>query len=141
MLKISKPLSVQKVSEYYKFEYGSPDQAYYAEGKQLVGEWHGRLAAEFGLAGAVAAEQYTRLTAGQHPWTAEQLIKHRPPVEDCPAWLRKNQHLAAERPKKHLEHIAAWDWTLAPHKSFSVTALVGGDRELIEDHKKAVRTA
>src|ERR1700728_1076928 len=43
--------------------------------------------------------------------------------------------------KKHSEHIAAWDWTLAPHKSYSVTALVGGDRGLIEDHKKAVRTA
>ena len=40
MLKISKPLGVQKVSEYYKVEYGSADQAYYADGKHLVGEWH-----------------------------------------------------------------------------------------------------
>jgi DNA primase len=43
------------------------------------------------------------------------------------------------KPKEHLEHIGAWDWTLAPHKSYSVTALVGDG--LIEDHKKAVRTA
>lgn len=123
MVKISKPLGVQKVSEYYRVEYGSPDQSYYTEGKQLVGEWHGRLASEFDLVGGVDEQQYNRLATGQHPWTGEQLVRH------CP------------EDKRHLEHIAAWDWTLAPHKSYSVTALVGGDRGLIEDHEKAVRTA
>jgi conjugative relaxase-like TrwC/TraI family protein len=63
------------------------------------------------------------LAAGQHPRTGEQLIKHRPSAEE------------------HREHVAGWDWTLAPHKSYSVTALVGGDRKLIEDHKQAVRIA
>ena len=84
MLKISKPLGLQKVCEYYRFEYGSPDQAYYSEGQQLVGEWHGRLAAEFGLLGAVDEQQYNRLATGQHPWTGEQLIRHRPPTQDGP---------------------------------------------------------
>ncbi|MGA8026623.1 MAG: MobF family relaxase [Bryobacteraceae bacterium] len=100
MLKISKPLGVQKVSEYYKFEYGSPDQAYYTEGKQLVGEWHGRLAAEFGLVGAVDEEHYNRLATGQHPWSGEQLIKHRPPSEDGPAWLRDDRAW-----REHLEML------------------------------------
>ena len=113
MLKISKPLGSQKVSEYYKFEHTAADQSYYAEGKQLVGEWHGRLAAEFELA-AVEEESYHRLATGQHPSTGEQLIKHRPAAEGT--------H------QKHSEHVAAWDWTLAPHKSYSVTALVGGVR-------------
>ena len=132
MLKISKPLGTQKVSEYYKSEHTSADQAYYAEGKELVGEWHGRLATRFELVGAVEEEQYTRLAFGQHPWTGEQLIKHRPTAEN---------HLEKNTPKKHMEHVAAWDWTLAPHKSYSVTALVGGDDRLIHDHKKAVRVA
>lgn len=141
MLKISKPLGVQKVSEYYKFEYGSADQAYYAEGKHLIGEWHGHLATQFELVGGVEEEQYSRLALGQHPSTGEQLIKHRPPTGDGPPSRRNDQHLMAGKSRKHLEHIAAWDWTLAPHKSFSVTALVGGDRGVIEDHKKAVRMA
>lgn len=260
MLKISKPLGLQKVSEYYKYEHTAADQGYYAEGKLLVGEWHGRLAAEFGLVGAVDEDHYSRLAAGQDPWTGEQLIKHRPAMGD-PAWTvdgdawrtylesvfveiipkgldysteeqpdkndwsflwdrdpsesepqagnsnraqtskriqafveetlndmrrevasaiqsrdlygrvdavnaavaklstaaagdRKgvamelatafridSSKLKATDRKKHAEHIAAWDWTLAPHKSYSVTALVGGDRGLIEDHKKAVRIA
>jgi conjugative relaxase-like TrwC/TraI family protein len=127
VLKISKPLGAQKVSEYYKFEHTAADQAYYSEGKELVGEWHGRLAAQFELLGAVEEECYFRLALGQHPRTGEQLIKHRPAIK------------AAQ--KEHAEHVAAWDWTLAPHKSYSVTALVGGDHGLIEDHKKAVRVA
>ncbi|HTU48413.1 MAG TPA: MobF family relaxase [Bryobacteraceae bacterium] len=139
MLKISKPLSAQKVSEYYKFEYGSADQAYYAESKHLIGEWHGRLAAEFQLLGAVEEKHYNRLATGQHPRTGEQLIKHRPAAED--GSVQNYQDPTGAKPRKHLEHIAAWDWTLAPHKSFSVTALVGGERGLIEDHKRAVRIA
>jgi conjugative relaxase-like TrwC/TraI family protein len=123
VLKISKPLSAQKVTEYYRLEYGAADQAYYTEDKQLVGEWHGLLAGQFGLLGTVQEEHYDRLAAGEHPWTGEQLIKHRPAAEE------------------HREHVAGWDWTLAPHKSYSVTALVGGDRGLIEDHKQAVRIA
>ena len=91
MLKISKPLGVQKVSDYYKFEHTAADQRYYAEGKQLVGEWHGLLAAEFGLVDPVDEEQYNRLAAGQDPWTGEQLIKHRPPAEEGPEWFRSDR--------------------------------------------------
>jgi conjugative relaxase-like TrwC/TraI family protein len=146
VLKISKPLSAQKVSDYYKFEHTAADQAYYTEGTQLVGEWHGRLAAEFELVGAVEQEQYGRLALGQHPCTGEQLIKHRLPTEDVVAWRSTDPPIlavssAGAKPKKYVEHVAAWDWTLAPHKSYSVTALVGGDRGLIEDHKKAARLA
>jgi len=200
VLKISKPLGVQKTTEYYKFEHTAADQAYYSEGKQLVGEWHGLLAAEFGLVGAVDEEHYNRLADGRDPWTNEVLIKHRSTaaVPEEAAWLtddaawrdyiyemfceaelqgrpsawngradapplspeeereraafeaaKREWHAAGEaapvekKPEKpkHSEHVAAWDWTLAPHKSYSVTALVGGDRGLIEDHKKAVRIA
>jgi conjugative relaxase-like TrwC/TraI family protein len=124
VLKISKPLGAQKVNDYYKFEHTAADQAYYTESTQLIGEWHGRLAAQFELVGDVEEQAYQRLATGQHPSTGEQLIKHRPTGETTG--------------QKHSEHVAAWDWTLAPHKSYSVTALVGG---LTEDHKKAVRIA
>jgi conjugative relaxase-like TrwC/TraI family protein len=127
VLKISKPLGAQKVNDYYKFEHTAADQAYYTESTQLIGEWHGRLAAQFELVGAVEEQAYQRLATGQHPSTGEQLIKHRPTGETTG--------------QKHSEHVAAWDWTLAPHKSYSVTALVGGDGGLTEDHKKAVRIA
>ncbi|HEX3682133.1 MAG TPA: MobF family relaxase [Bryobacteraceae bacterium] len=91
MLKISKPLGAQKIGEYYKFEHTAADQAYYTEGKQLVGEWHGRLAEHFGLVGSVKEEPYNRLATGQHPRTGEQLIKHRPAAEDSPAWLHTDR--------------------------------------------------
>ena len=115
MVKISKPMGAGKVSTYYKIEFSAADQRYYREGeKQLVGVWHGRLAAEkFGLAGGVAQEHYERMALGQYPHTAEQLIKHKPQVEGMAG---------------HLEHIAAWDMTLAPSKSYSAAAFVGGDR-------------
>ena len=100
MLKISKPLGVQKVSEYYKVEFSAADQAYYSEGKQLVGEWHGRLAAEFGLVGSVDEEHYNRLATGQHPRSGKQLIKHCPSVEDGPVWARNDRAW-----REHLETL------------------------------------
>ena len=100
MLKISKPLGAAKVTDYYKFDYTPADQRYYAEGqRQLVGEWHGCLARKWGLVGAVNELHYRRMTEGQHPHTAEQLINHRP-ANDSPAWVHDNKAW-----RDHLEQL------------------------------------
>jgi DNA primase catalytic core len=44
-------------------------------------------------------------------------------------------------PEKHAEHIAARDFTFAPHKSITAAALVGGDHRLVEAHEASVRVA
>ena len=128
MVKISKPMGAGKVSTYYKMEFSAADQSYYREGvKELVGEWHGKLAAErFGLVGGVDREHYDRMALGQHPHSAERLIKHRLQAVDGP---------------EHREHIAAWDMTFAPSKSYSAAALVGGDHRIIQWHKNALKEA
>ena len=40
-----------------------------------------------------------------------------------------------------MEHRAGWDATFSAPKSFSVTALVGGDRGIIDDHNASVHRA
>jgi conjugative relaxase-like TrwC/TraI family protein len=42
---------------------------------------------------------------------------------------------------KTMEHRAGWDFTFNAPKSVSITALVGGDREIVEAHKKCVNVA
>ncbi|MBV8436909.1 MAG: relaxase domain-containing protein, partial [Silvibacterium sp.] len=102
MLKISKPLGRQKITEYYKFEYTPADQRYYAEDRrQLVGEWHGSLAATWGLAGGVDPLHYNRMAEGQHPHTGEQLIRHRPLRRD-PVWVTDDHAW-----RQHLEQLFA----------------------------------
>ena len=82
------------------------------------GEWQGRLAAQFGLAGAVSAEDFARLSQGQHPATGEQLVRQRASYE---------YQDADGKTVKTMEHRAGWDATFSAPKSVSLTALVGGD--------------
>lgn len=77
--KLSKALTAEKIATYYETQYVAPSEAqYYTRGGQIVGQFHGGLAAEFGLSGQEATqERVERLAKGQHPETGEQLIKHR----------------------------------------------------------------
>lgn len=127
MISISKPLTPGKVASYYREEYTSASQSYYAQRGHLLGEWHGKLAAEFGLSGAVDELMFNRLAYGQDPHSGEQLIQHRDTIKT--------------KAGEEVGHRAAWDLTFAPPKSVSQTALVGGDERVREAHHNAVKVA
>ena len=111
MISISKPLSAGKTSQYYREEY-SAKSSYYSESETLKGDWYGKAAEAFGLAGQqVRAEHFDRLAQGQHPITGEQLIKHRDTIRT--------------REGGEVGHRSAWDLTISAPKSVSIAALVG----------------
>jgi len=132
MLKISKAIGSAKLQDYHKQEFTSPDQSYWSQGQQVVGQWQGQLAEKYGLSGAVGAEEFQRLSEGQHPQTGEQLVQHRQPFE----YVNPDGKTV-----KSVEHRAGWDATFSPAKSVSLTALVGGDVRIRAAHSEAVTTA
>ena len=132
MLKISKALSAGKLENYHKQEFTSPDQSYWSQGQTVQGEWQGQLAEKYGLAGAVSADEFHRLSEGEHPQTGEQLVQHRQSFE---------YQDANGKTIKSVEHRAGWDATFSAPKSVSLTALVGGDNRVREAHRMAVTTA
>jgi conjugative relaxase-like TrwC/TraI family protein len=132
MLKISKALSAGKLENYHRQEFTSPDQSYWSQGQTVQGEWQGRLAEKYGLAGAVGAEEFHRLSEGQHPRTGEQLVQHRQSFE---------YQSADGKTVKSVEHRAGWDATFSAPKSVSLTALVGGDDRVRVAHREAVGVA
>jgi len=132
MVRISKAISATKLQDYHKREFTSPDQSYWSQGQQVVGQWQGQLAEKFGLSGTVGAEEFQRLSEGQHPHTGEQLVLHRQPFEYANA---------AGEMVKSVQHRAGWDAMFAPPKSVSLTALVGGDDRIRAAHGEAVTIA
>lgn len=132
MLTISKPLNASQAQNYHGIEFTSPDQNYWSRGQTVRGEWQGRLAERFGIAGAVGAEEFGRLAQGQHPATGDQLVQHR---------LVHEYRNAAGEMVKSVEHRAGWDATFAAPKSVSLTALVGGDNRVRLAHREAVTAA
>lgn len=132
MLRISKALSASQAQTYHAREFTSADQSYYSRGQEVPGEWQGQLATRFELLGSVGAEEFARLTEGQHPLTGEQLVQHRQ--------THKYQN-ADGKTISSVEHRAGWDATFSAPKSISLTALVGGDDRIREAHRQAVTTA
>jgi conjugative relaxase-like TrwC/TraI family protein len=132
MLTISKPLSASQAQSYHTKEFTSREQNYWSQRGEIVGEWQGRLAAKFGLTGPVSYADFARLSQGQHPHTAEQLVRQRASYE-----------YADESGKsiKTMEHRAGWDATFSAPKSVSLTALVGGDYRVRDAHREAVTVA
>ena len=49
MLNISKPLSAGQAQTYHAKEFTAAEQNYWKQGDTIQGEWHGRLAEQFGL--------------------------------------------------------------------------------------------
>jgi len=132
MLTISKPLTAGQAQTYHKKEFTAKEQSYWARGNEIPGEWQGRLAESFGLSGSVGAEQFARLSEGQHPSTGEQLVRHR----------AAHHHDGPDgRAQTTAEHRAGWDATFSAPKSVSVTALVGGDERVRVAHRESVRIA
>ena len=132
MLNISKPLSAGQAQTYHAKEFTAAEQNYWKQGDTIQGEWHGKLASEFGLSGAVGAEEFARLSEGQHPETGKQLVSHRVVHE------YRNAQGEMVSP---VEHRAGWDATFSAPKSISLTALVGGDDRVREAHREAVNVA
>jgi conjugative relaxase-like TrwC/TraI family protein len=132
MLTISKPLSAGQARAYHAEEFGNARENYYTEGERITGEWHGKLAEQWGLKGEVREENFQRLSEGQHPITGEQLVRYQTPREYA------NEH--GEKIKT-MEHRAGWDATFSAPKSVSLTALVGGDERVREAHRESVGVA
>jgi conjugative relaxase-like TrwC/TraI family protein len=132
MLTISKPMSAGHAQSYHQKEFTSREQNYWSQRGVVAGEWQGRLIAPLGLAGAVSAEDFTKLSQGQHPETGEQLVRQRASYE---------YQDAEGKTIKTMEHRAGWDATFSAPKSVSLTALVGGDDHVREAHRDSVRIA
>jgi conjugative relaxase-like TrwC/TraI family protein len=132
MMSMPKALAAGQAQTYHQLDYTAPSQSYYKQGDAVKGEWQGRLASSFGLSGEVTAQEFSRLTQGQHPQTEVQMVRHREAVE------YKN---ADAKTVKAVEHRAAWDATFSAPKSVSLTALVGGDDRVREAHSAAVTVA
>jgi conjugative relaxase-like TrwC/TraI family protein len=132
MLTISKPLNSGQAQTYHAKEFTSAEQNYWKQGDAILGEWQGQLADKYGLVGAINAEHFARLSEGQYPHTAEQLIQHR----------KAQEYTTADGSiVKPVEHRAGWDATFSAPKSVSLTALVGGDDRVREAHRQAVTIA
>jgi conjugative relaxase-like TrwC/TraI family protein len=132
MLTISKPLSAGQAQTYHEQEFTAKEQNYWSQRGVIAGEWQGRLTEQFGLAGTVSAEDFAKLSQGQHPQTGEQLVRQRASYE---------YQDADGKTIKTMEHRAGWDATFSAPKSVSLTALVGGDERVREAHRESVRVA
>jgi hypothetical protein len=75
MVTISKPLSAGQAQSYHRQEFTAKEQNYWSQRGITAGEWQGRLASQFGLAGDVSTEDFARLQ-GQHPQTDDHLVRH-----------------------------------------------------------------
>ncbi|WP_158941369.1 MobF family relaxase [Granulicella sp. S190] len=132
MLTISKPLSSSQAQTYHAKEFVSAEQNYWKQGDTILGEWQGRMAERYGLAGAIDEQHFARLSEGQNPLTGGQLVRHR----------NGQEYTTADGTTvKPVEHRAGWDATFSAPKSVSLTALVGGDDRVREAHRQAVTTA
>jgi conjugative relaxase-like TrwC/TraI family protein len=132
MLTISKALSASQAQTYHAKEFMSAEQNYWKQDDRALGEWHGKLAEKFDLAGAVSEEHFARLANGQHPHTGEQLVRHRA-VQEYEGTDGKTV--------APVEHRAGWDATFSAPQSVSLTALVGGDDRVRDAHREAVNVA
>jgi conjugative relaxase-like TrwC/TraI family protein len=132
MLTISKPLSAGQAQTYHAKEFTAKEQNYWSQQGAAIGEWQGRLQEKFELSGSVSANDFARLSQGQHPQTGEQLIQQRASYEYANT---------GGGTIKTMEHRAGWDATFSAPKSVSLTALVGGDDRVREAHREAVNVA
>src|SRR5216683_7214632 len=132
MLTISKSLSAGQARTYHAREFVSEEQNYWSRDAQVHSEWHGRLAQEWGLRGSVGAEEFSRLSEGQHPENGAQLVKHQP------TRTYENEY---GKEITSVQHRAGWDATFSAPKSASLTALVGGDERVRVAHRESVGVA
>jgi conjugative relaxase-like TrwC/TraI family protein len=132
MLTISKPLTAAQVRTYHAEEFTNARANYYTAADEIRGQWHGHLAAQWGLAGAVEEEQFQRLADGHHPLSGATLVQH----QTARTYLNEHGETVTT-----VAHRAAWDATFSAPKSVSLTALVGGDDRVRDAHRASVTAA
>src|SRR5262245_16847497 len=132
MLTMSKPLSPAQVRTYHAEEFSNARDNYYSDGDRIRGEWHGRLAMQWGLTGEVQEEHVQRLAEGRHPLTDHPLVR----LQRTTAYTNARGERVTP-----MSHRAAWDATFSAPKSVSVTALVGGDERVRQAHRESVGVA
>jgi conjugative relaxase-like TrwC/TraI family protein len=132
MLTISKPLGAAQLRTYHAEEFSNARDNYYTADQQIRGQWHGRLAAQWGLAGEVHETPFHRLAHGQHPFSGEPLVYH----QTVRSYARPEGETVTT-----MAHRAGWDATFSAPKSVSLTALVGGDDRVREAHRASVWVA
>ena len=115
MLSSSVIKNVGQASHYYSQQ----DNYYTREEGIEQSEWWGKGAEKLGFYGHVDTKNFSDLLTGLLP-NGEKLGK----VVDG-----------------QIKHRAGWDLTFSAPKSVSILALVGGDKRLIEAHRKAVSSA
>ena len=130
MLKISQSLGSSQVKDYYTKEYLAKEN-YWQQDAEAPGQWHGQLAVEMGLTGAIDYEAFSNLADGKNAAGDAQLIRH----VDREGYTRQGTFV------QPVEHRAAWDAVFSAPKSVSLTALVGGDERIVEAHRQAVDVA
>ncbi len=114
--------------KYFEKEFEAAQERYLSDGDRVA---KGTLAEAFGLEGEVTREQYGRLCRGEHPITGKKLIRD----------IRGETYLKDGETRRRVSHRPGWDVTFSAPKSVSEAALVGGDRRLVEAHRKAVSVA
>lgn len=132
MIRISKPIGATQAQSYHLEVFRSAADNYYSQGETIDGQWRGRLAAAFGLHGAVEVRAFNRLTEGRHPHTGEALIR----IGTGQSYVDAQGHTVTP-----MAHRAVWDMNLSPDKSVSVAALVGGDERIRVAHRESVDAA
>jgi conjugative relaxase-like TrwC/TraI family protein len=134
MLTISKPLSVGQAQTYHQKEFTAKEQNYWSQRDVIQGEWQGRLASQLGLTGTVSAEDFAKLSQGQHPETGEQSSLS----VNAPAM---NTKIRMGKPSRQWNIAPDGTPPFPPRNPFSLTALVGGDERVREAHRESVRLA
>jgi conjugative relaxase-like TrwC/TraI family protein len=131
MLKISQSLGSSQVKDYYTKEYLAKEN-YWQQDAEAPGEWHGKLAEDMGLNGAIDYQSFSNLADGKNAAGDTQLIRH----------IDRAGHTRADGTfVDPVAHRAAWDMVFSAPKSVSLTALVGGDDRILEAHRRAVDVA
>ena len=130
MLTISKPLSSTQAQTYHAKEFTAAEQNYWKQDDTIQGEWRGKLAEKFGLSGAVGALEFARLCRRAAPADRRTVVRHRA--------VHEYKTTTDGKTVTPVEHRAGWDATFSAPKSVSLTALVGGDDDVREAHRKAV---
>ena len=98
MLTISKPLSAGQAQRYHADEFQNARDNYYTVGDQIRGEWHGQLAAQWGLHGEVHAAHFRHLARG--PTSDHRGVTRPPPDSAHPyerAWRDRHHNGASRR--------------------------------------------
>lgn len=132
MMTLSKALAAAQAKDYFEAEYTSTQESYYSEAETVKGKWFGKQAETWELQGEVNPEHFERLCEGQHPLTADQLVRHVLP--------HKYENAYGEIIETS-EHRAGWDATFSAPKSVSLAGLVGGDDRILEAHDRSVNVA